>query len=160
VLIPLALQRLLDLRGKPVASLAILADSDPQWRPGPYQTHLWNCRVHFEYLTCKLLDFAEEDLIQSKSLSGNAEGSCGQGFWWWPRRRGGRSPAVGCNHRANAGHRQKTRRPEGFRGNGPLTSLLVGHRPCGYAPSSRLAIRPFPRKQDPSEFSDRLVVPG
>ena len=50
-----------------MASLAILADDDPQWRPGPYQTDLWNCRVHFEYLTCKLLDFAEEDLIQSKN---------------------------------------------------------------------------------------------
>ena len=60
-------QRLLDLRGKPVASLAILADDDPQWRPGPYQTNLWNCRVHFEYLTCKLLDFPEEDLIQSNN---------------------------------------------------------------------------------------------
>jgi hypothetical protein len=27
---------------------------------------------------------------------------------------------------------------------------------CGYAPSSRLAIRPFPRKQCPFYFSDRL----
>src|SRR5260370_20179289 len=27
---------------------------------------------------------------------------------------------------------------------------------CGYAPSSRLALRPFPRKQDPTEFSNRL----
>ena len=60
-------QRLLDLRGKPVASLAILADDDPLWRPGPYRTDLWNCRVHFEYLTCKLLDFPEEDLIQSNN---------------------------------------------------------------------------------------------
>src|SRR6266540_7570408 len=29
---------------------------------------------------------------------------------------------------------------------------------CGDAPSSRLAIQPFPRKQDPTEFSDRLLV--
>ena len=28
--------------------------------------------------------------------------------------------------------------------------------PCGYAPSSRLAIEPFPREQDPAEFPDRL----
>jgi len=36
---------------------------------------------------------------------------------------------VGCNDRANAGHGQKTRRPEGFRGKGRLASLLLGHRP-------------------------------
>src|SRR6185437_9916085 len=28
----------------------------------------------------------------------------------------------------------------------------------GYSPSSRLAIRPFPRKQHPAEFSDRLLI--
>ena len=36
---------------------------------------------------------------------------------------------MGCNDRANAGHGQKTRRPEGFRGKGRLASLLLGHRP-------------------------------
>jgi hypothetical protein len=38
---------------------------------------------------------------------------------------------------------------------GWLRYSSVGDR-CGYPPSSRLAIRPFPRKQDPTEFSDRL----
>ena len=56
-------------------------------------------------------------------------GSCGERFWWWPRRRGRRIPAAGCNGRANAGHGQKIRRPEGFRGKGPLASLLLSHRP-------------------------------
>src|SRR5688572_7715173 len=37
-------------------------------------------------------------------------------------------PAAGCDSRANAGHRQKIRRPEGFRGKGPLASLFLGHR--------------------------------
>ena len=49
-----------------------------------------------------------------KSLFENSKGSCEEGFWWWPRRRGRRIPGAGCNGRANAGHRQKTRRPEGF----------------------------------------------
>jgi hypothetical protein len=44
-------------------------------------------------------------------------------------------PLVGCMGRANAGHRQKTRRPEGFRGQ-PV----------------------WPRKQDRFEFSDPLLA--
>ena len=50
-----------------------------------------------------------------KSLSENSEGSCGEGLWRWARRRGRRIPAAGCSGRANADHRQKDRRPEGFR---------------------------------------------
>jgi len=64
-----------------------------------------------------------------KSVSENSVKSCGEGFWLWPRRRGRSIPAVGCNDRANAGHGQKTDRPEGFRGKGRLASLLLGHRP-------------------------------
>src|SRR4029079_18695892 len=64
-----------------------------------------------------------------KSLSENCVGSCGEGFWLWPRRRGRSIPAAGCDSRANEGHWQKTRRPEGFRGKGRLASLLLGRRP-------------------------------
>ena len=64
-----------------------------------------------------------------ESLSENSEGSCGEGIWRWPRRRGRSIPEEGCNGRVNAGHRQKTRRPKGFLRNSPLSSLLVGHRP-------------------------------
>ena len=64
-----------------------------------------------------------------KSLSENCVGSCGEGFWLWPRRRGRSIPAAGCDDRANAGHGQKTRRPEGFRGKGRLAALLLGQRP-------------------------------
>ena len=63
-----------------------------------------------------------------KSLSENSEGRCGEGFWPWPRRRGRGIPAAGCDGRANAGHGQKTRRPEGFRGKGRLASLLLSRR--------------------------------
>jgi len=54
----------------------------------------------------------------------------------------------GCKGRANAGHRQKTRRPEGFLGR-PVwlrCSSLTDH--CGYARSSRLA-RPACRENRP-----------
>src|SRR5713101_6490489 len=63
-----------------------------------------------------------------KSLFGNYEGRCGEGFWRWPRRRVPRIPAAGCKERANAGHGQKIRRPEGFRGKGRLASLLLSRR--------------------------------
>src|SRR6266852_5289808 len=58
----------------------------------------------------------------AESLFGNYEGRCGEGFWLWPRRRVPSIPAAGCKERANAGHGQKTRRPEGFRGKGRLAS--------------------------------------
>src|SRR5713101_8434545 len=62
------------------------------------------------------------------SLFGNYEGCCGEGFWLWPRWRVPRIPAAGCDDRTNAGHGQKTRRPEGFRGKGCLASLLLSRR--------------------------------
>jgi len=51
---------------------------------------------------------------KTKSLFENYTRCCGEGFWLWPRRRGRSIPAAGGNDRANAGHGQKTRRPEGF----------------------------------------------
>ena len=67
--------------------------------------------------------------VLTGSLIENCVGSCGEGFWSQPRRRGRRIPAAGCNGRANAGCGQKTRRPEGLGGKAPLAALLVGHRP-------------------------------
>src|SRR5713226_10444060 len=64
----------------------------------------------------------------AESLFGNYEGCCGEGFWLWPRRRVPSIPAAGCKERVNAGHGQKTRRPEGFRGKGRLASLLLSRR--------------------------------
>ncbi|MBM3836386.1 MAG: PQQ-like beta-propeller repeat protein [Verrucomicrobia bacterium] len=61
-------------------------------------------------------------------MSENCAGSCGEGFWLWPRRRGPSIPNAGCKDRANAGHGQKTRRPEGFRAKGRLASLLLSRR--------------------------------
>jgi internalin A len=66
---------------------------------------------------------------RAKSLSENSVGSCGEGFWLRPRRRGRSIPAAGCDGRANADRSQKNRRPEGFRGKGRLASLLLGPSP-------------------------------
>src|SRR6266702_401871 len=67
----------------------------------------------------------------AKSLFGNYEGRCGEGFWLWPRRRVPSIPAAGCKERANAGHGQKTRRPEGFRGKARLASFSSVEDPPG-----------------------------
>ena len=69
-----------------------------------------------------------------ESLSENCEGSCGEGFWFVPSRRGSvpdwpwSIPGAGCQDRANAGRRQKARRPAGFRGKGRLASLHLSRR--------------------------------
>jgi len=68
------------------------------------------------------------DSQNNQSVSENCAGSCGEGFWLWPRRRGPSIPNAGCKDRANAGHGQKTRRPEGFRAKGRLASLLLSRR--------------------------------
>ena len=55
--------------------------------------------------------------------------------------------------RANAGHGQKHRRPEGFRAKGRLASLLAQLQTAtGMRLRSRLAIRLLARKQDHFEF--------
>src|SRR5258708_34755865 len=86
-----------------------------------------------------------------ESLFGTCEGRCGEGFWLWRRRRVPRIPAAGCKERANAGHGQKTRRPEGFRGKGRLASLLLSRRSTRDI-LLRRAIRPFPENSAPRGF--------
>jgi hypothetical protein len=63
--------RIFDYRGGPVVSLAILADADPDWRPGEYQAELWDCRVRFEFPVAKLWDYNErwEELEASPNPS-------------------------------------------------------------------------------------------
>src|SRR6266508_5420398 len=87
----------------------------------------------------------------SKSLSENSVGSCGEGFWLQPRRRGRSIPSAGCNGRANAGRSQKTRRPEGFRGKGWLASLLLGHSPTAGM---------LPRRASPSSLFTKTGLHG
>ena len=52
--------RLGDRFGVPVTSLAVLADTQPNWRPGSYEQESWGCRLRFEFPSCKLIDLASE----------------------------------------------------------------------------------------------------
>src|SRR6266436_4372434 len=105
---------------------------------------------------------------RSESLSENYEGCCGEGFCLWPRRRGQSIPAAGCNGRANAGQRQKTRRPEGFRAKGRLASLLLSRRstrdillrrasPSGLFPENSTP-RSFPTGSEAGKLDEPLFL--
>jgi hypothetical protein len=60
--------RLLE-KGEPVLTVAILADTDPDWRPSRYEHELLGCRVTFDFPICKLLDLVQrrDELEQSHS---------------------------------------------------------------------------------------------
>ena len=97
--------------------------------------------------------------FEPQSLSGNWKGPCDKGFWPGPRRRGRRIPASGLWRPIQRRPRPKELSPGGC--SRKRTAGFVAPRSQtagGYAPLSRLAIRPFPRTQGPFEFSDRLSV--
>ncbi|MGE3925078.1 MAG: DUF4351 domain-containing protein, partial [Lautropia sp.] len=52
--------RLFERFGRPVASLAILADDRRNWRPGGYGFELFGCRHRLTFPAVKLLDFATD----------------------------------------------------------------------------------------------------
>jgi hypothetical protein len=49
--------RIFDKFGKPAISLAILCDTDVNWRPSSYSYNYPNTRLNFEFGTVKLLDY-------------------------------------------------------------------------------------------------------
>jgi hypothetical protein len=53
--------RIFDRYNKPVASLAVLADDDPGWRPREFHESLFGCESILRFPTAKLLDFAVRD---------------------------------------------------------------------------------------------------
>ena len=105
---------------------------------------------------------AHSPTVQSRSE--NSAECSGEEFWIWPRRRSEPDWPAEQPRPARAGCRPSQRRPKpkdqppgGFRCKGP--SGFVAPRSEaqeGCSPSSRLALRPFPPKQRPAEFSDRL----
>jgi hypothetical protein len=54
---------------RPVASLAILADAHPRWKPVRFQQALWGCETQLRFPVCKLLDLAraETRLLRSSN---------------------------------------------------------------------------------------------
>lgn len=54
---------------KPILSLVVLGDDQPNWRPQRFFYNLWGCRVCLDYLTVKLWDY--RDRMEELKLSGN-----------------------------------------------------------------------------------------
>jgi hypothetical protein len=52
--------RLFDRYERQVASLAVLGDPDPHWRPDRFGYDLWGCRPGLQFPTVKLRDFAAD----------------------------------------------------------------------------------------------------
>lgn len=50
--------RIFDRYNKPVASFAVLADDDPNWRPEEFRKNLFGCESILRFPTTKLLDLA------------------------------------------------------------------------------------------------------
>ena len=52
--------RIVDTFQVPVASLAILADDNPNWRPNEYWHELWGCKAGISFPMIKLLDYKDK----------------------------------------------------------------------------------------------------
>lgn len=52
--------RLFDRYDSPIASFAVLADNDPDWKPGGYGFEVLGCRHSLQFPVVKLLDYAEQ----------------------------------------------------------------------------------------------------
>jgi hypothetical protein len=60
--------RVFDRYNRPVASWAVLADDDPDWRPMDFQNSVFDCDAGIHFPAVKLLDFAaHEALLEASS---------------------------------------------------------------------------------------------
>jgi hypothetical protein len=59
--------RIFDRYNRPVASLAVLADDDPQWRPRDFHYSLFDCEAGISFPPAKLLDFAAHEAVLEAS---------------------------------------------------------------------------------------------
>ena len=59
--------RIYDLHQRPVVSLAVLCDDDPDWRPNHFDVGHWGSKLSIDFLTAKLLDYQgrEQELLAS-----------------------------------------------------------------------------------------------
>ena len=53
--------RIFDRFRRPVASLAMLADNQPNWRPGPYRQSVLGCQWMLDFPSTKLLDYQHQE---------------------------------------------------------------------------------------------------
>jgi hypothetical protein len=61
--------RIFDRYNRSVASLAVLADDDPNWRPNEFRQELFGCKSAICIPTAKLLDFAAYEAELEASLN-------------------------------------------------------------------------------------------
>jgi hypothetical protein len=59
--------RVFDRYNEKVASLAVLADDDLNWRPRAYHNNVFGCETGIRFLTVKLLDFAVHEAMLEAS---------------------------------------------------------------------------------------------
>jgi predicted DNA-binding ribbon-helix-helix protein len=61
--------RVFDRYNKPVASLAVLADDDPDWRPTDFRSSLFGCEAGLRFPAVKLLDLAAHEAMLEASAN-------------------------------------------------------------------------------------------
>ncbi|MDZ8106263.1 MAG: cytosolic protein [Nostoc sp. DedQUE12a] len=52
--------RLFDRYNRSIASLAILADDRPTWKPSQFSDELWGCEIKFKFPIVKLLEYSQQ----------------------------------------------------------------------------------------------------
>lgn len=64
--------RIFDRYDRPIASLAVLADTHKQWKPTSYSLTVLGCSHTFNFLVAKLTDYEErlDDLLESDNVFG------------------------------------------------------------------------------------------
>ncbi|MFN3649806.1 MAG: transposase [Armatimonadota bacterium] len=62
--------RLFDRYQRPVVSIGVLGDTQPDWRPDRFEHHLWGCRAGLQFPVVKLLDWEARwaELESSRNL--------------------------------------------------------------------------------------------
>ncbi|MBI3469088.1 MAG: hypothetical protein HY000_39290 [Planctomycetes bacterium] len=61
--------RVYDRYRRPVVSLAVLCDDQPQWRPDHFEYNVWGCSVGIRFLVAKLLDYQEDVAALERSAN-------------------------------------------------------------------------------------------
>jgi hypothetical protein len=61
--------RIFDRYNRPVASLAVLADDDSEWRPDEFRQSLFGCETGIRFRPVKLLDFAAHEAMLEASTN-------------------------------------------------------------------------------------------
>ncbi|MBE8969664.1 hypothetical protein IQ277_26635 [Nostocales cyanobacterium LEGE 12452] len=52
--------RLFDRYNRSIASLAVLGDDRPTWKPNQFSDELWGCEVKFKFSIVKLLEYSQQ----------------------------------------------------------------------------------------------------